>query len=81
MSRTRRSVLEKTPSGRAILQRAPDRERGKALLVDLRRDDRVTGLRDHRVHRARARRFLKRGEEIRGGKARRYGDFHGAYRL
>ena len=81
MSRTRRSVLETAPSGRTAEKRVPDRERRNAFMVDLRRDDRVTGLRDHRVHRARARRFLKRGEEIRGGKARRYGDFHGAYRL
>ena len=80
MSRTRRSVLKTTPSGRAAEKRVPDRERKNAFMVDIRRDDRVTGLREHRAHRARAKRSLKQGEEVRGGKIRRYGDFFEAYR-
>ena len=45
------------------------------------RDDRVTGLRDHRRDRRTARESLRRGEDkILSGKHRRYSNRHGAYR-
>ena len=49
--------------------------------VEIKRDDRATGLRDHRVHRARARRELRatEGGDLQAGKIRRYGDTYGAY--
>ena len=72
--------MEHTGSGRIAVVKAQDRKRRSAFITDIKRDNRVTGLRDHRAHRASARRALRDGEEIRGGKARRYGDVYGVYR-
>jgi hypothetical protein len=72
--------MEDTGSGRITVVRTQDRKRRSAFITDIKRDNRVTGLRDHRAHRATAKRALRGGEEIKGGKARRYGDFYDAYR-
>ena len=64
----------KTP----FIQKVPDGIRN--MTVDLKRDDRVTGLRDHKLHRARARRELRTtDDDLRAGKLRRYGDTYGEY--
>ena len=49
--------------------------------VELSRDDRVTGLREHREYRRRTRQSLKRGDvgSVTAGKKRRYGDRYGNY--
>ena len=72
--------MEDTGSGRIAVVKTQDRKRRSAFITDIKRDNRATGLRDHRAHRATAKRALKQGEEVRGGKIRRYGDFHGIYR-
>ena len=65
----------------SFVQRMPDGKRDFA--VEVRRDDRATGLRDHRVHRALAKQKLRAtdGDGLRAGKMRRYGDTYGDYRL
>ena len=62
-----------------FIQKVPDGIRD--MTVELQRDDRVTGLRDHKIHRARARQELRitDGDGLRAGKQRRYGDTYGAY--
>ena len=49
----------------------------------VRRDSRVTGLREHKLHRTRTRQQLQSGDEgaVTAGKTRRYGDTYGAYEL
>ena len=65
----------KTP----FVQKVSDGKR--TFTVEIKRDDRATGLRDHRVHRARARRELRAtaGDGLQSGKMRRYGDTYGEY--
>lgn len=49
----------------------------------VRRDSRVTGLREHKQHRTRTRQQIQTGDtgELKSGKARRYGSRHGRYEL
>ena len=61
-----------------FIQKVPDGIRN--MTVELKRDDRVTGLRDHKLHRARARQKLRTtDDDVRAGKLRRYGDTYGEY--
>lgn len=81
MSRTRRRVLTHREDGPGVVERqVGERERKKAFVTDIKRDNRVTGLREHRAHRQQARRELRSEEDtVRQGKVRRYGTFYGAY--
>ena len=58
-----------------------DGERTWTKLV--KRDSRVTGLRDHKLHRAKTKQQLRTEEadNVTSGKKRRYGDHYGTYEL
>ena len=64
-----------------FIQRVPDGKR--SFTVEVKRDDRATGLREHGVHRALAKQELRAtdGDGLRAGKTRRYGDAYGEFRL
>lgn len=80
MSRTFRTK----PTGRARnigrhVERV--REGHRDTTAEVVRDNRVTGLREHREYRRRTRAMLKHGEygSVLAGKKRRYGDRYGEY--
>ena len=88
MSRTyRRELTQDTDNWRYIIERLPNeslvRDGRNSIYTAVRRDNRCTGLREHRQYRARARVELKRGndEAVAAGKKRRYGDRYGIYEL
>ena len=82
MSRTfRKQPTWRGSATRQYVERVRDGYRD--LGVELARDDRVTGLREHRDYRRRTRRSLRLGEysAVLAGKKRRYGDRYGEYEL
>ena len=80
MSRTfrRQPTIRAWETGRRL---ETVRDGYRDMAVELSRDDRVTGLREHREYRRRTRRSLKLGDSLSvvAGKKRRYGDRYGAY--
>lgn len=88
MSRTyRKELAQDTDNQRYVVRRSRNeslvRDGRNSIFTALRRDNRSTGLREHRQYRARARVELKRGndEAVAAGKKRRYGDRYGIYEL
>ena len=90
MSRTFRTIPEywPTPLRACNLSNAANppfvqkvRDGKHTFTIEIKRDDRATGLRDHRVHRAKARRELRAtyGDDLQAGKIFRCGDTYGAY--
>lgn len=82
MSRTfRKQPTRRGLETRPYLEQVRDGYRD--IGVELARDDRVTGLREHRDYRRRTRRSLRLGEysAVLVGKKRRYGDRYGGYEL
>lgn len=91
MSRTFRRIPERWPpfihyllqpvkcDKKPFIQKVHDGKRN--ITVEIMRDNRVTGLRDHRLHRARAKQELctTDGDGLQSGKMRRYGDTYGRY--
>ena len=88
MSRTyRRELTRDTENPRYVLRRLRDesliRDGRNSILTAVRRDNRNTGLREHKQYRARTRIELKGGNDdaVASGKKRRYGDRYGDYEL
>ena len=88
MSRTYRKELTRdTDNRRYIIERLRNeslvRDGRNSIYTAVRRDNRCTGLREHKQFRARARIELKLGndEAVASGKKRRYGDCYGTYEL
>ena len=88
MSRTyRRELTQDTDNQRYVVRRSRNeslvRDGRNSIFTAVRRDNRCTGLREHRQFRARARIELKLGndEAVASGKKRRYGDRYGIYEL
>ena len=88
MSRTyRRELTRDTDNWRYIIERLPNeslvRDGRNSIFTAVRRDNRCTGLREHRQFRACTRIELKLGndEAVASGKKRRYGDCYGTYEL
>ena len=86
MSRTyRKELTQDTDNQRYVVKRSRNeslvRDGRNSIFTALRRDNRSTGLREHRQYRARARIELKLGndEAVAVGKKRRYGDRYGIY--
>ena len=82
MSRTLRMVPKhELYRGPIVLCPMSDSARRKEFTVEILRDSRVTGLRDHKIYRRLARQQLKLDDEdtVRSGKMRRYGTFYGRY--
>ena len=79
MSRTFRTQPEKQAN--SFMAITLDGEQKLTKLI--KRDNRVTGLRDHKLHRARTRQQLRteEAENVTAGKKRRYGDHYGTYEL
>ena len=86
MSRTyRKELLQDSNNQRYVVKRL----RNKSAIRDgrtgfttlIRRDNRATGLREHKQYRARTRVELKGGNDdaVASGKMRRYGDRYGTY--
>ena len=88
MSRTyRKELTQNTDNQRYIVRRLRNesliRDGRTSIFTALRRDNRSTGLREHKQYRARTRIELKSGndEAVATGKKRRYGDRYGVYEL
>ena len=86
MSRTYRKELTlDTDNQRYVVGRSGNdslvRDGRTSIFTTIRRDNRSTGLREHKQYRARTRVELKGGndEEVSSGKKRRYGDRYGIY--
>ena len=86
MSRTyRKELTQDNDNPRYVVRRLRNeslvRDGHNSIFTALRRDNRSTGLREHRQFRARARIELKLGndEAVAAGKKRRYGDRYGRY--
>ena len=82
MSDTYRNLPIDNPITKITIKRVPERMRKQSWAVEIMRDNRVTGLRDHKIHRAQVRRKLRLGlgEEVRIGKIKKYGTFYGSYK-
>ena len=88
MSRTyRKELTQDTDNQRYIVKRLRDmcliRDGRNSISTAVRRDNRNTGLREHKQYRARTRIELKGGNDdaVAAGKKRRYGDRYGDYEL
>ncbi len=90
MSRTFRKIPERFPMSLHCMELAKTdkipfvqkmHDGKRSMTVEIMRDNRVTGLRDHQIHRARARQELRTtdGDGLQSGKMRRYGDIYGKY--
>ena len=79
MSRTFRKQPDELAG--SFMRRMRDGQQTLRKLV--KRDNRVTGLRDHKLHRGRTRLQLRteEAENVTAGKKRRYGDRYGNYEL
>ena len=80
MSRTfRKQPADRAHTALPYIQTVRDGYRDMSVEID--RDDRVTGLREHRQYRRRTRATLKHGDygSVLVGKKRRYGDRYGEY--
>ena len=87
MSRTyRKELVQDTDNPRYIVEHLRDkrlvRDGRNSIYTAIRRDDRCTGLREHKQYRARTRIDLKDGNDdaVASGKMRRYGDHYGIYK-
>ena len=79
MSRTYREVLSDRKSG---TEKARDGKTRKTMANWVARDNRATGLREHRQYRRKVKHQLRAGDhDVMSGKRRRYGDRYGAYFL
>ena len=83
MSRTYRKILTTTfPQSRITVTR--ERDGYRTMTLELHRDNRVTGLREHKQERARIRQQLLEGVDVethpRAGKMRRYTQRYGNWK-
>ena len=87
MSRTyRKELTQDTDNQRYIVRKLRNeslvRDGHTSIFTAVRRDNRNTGLREHKQYRARTRIELKGGDDVvASGKKRRYGDRYGDYEL
>ena len=86
MSRTyRKELIKDADNQRYVVKRLRNesliRDGRTSIFTALRRDNRSTGLREHKQYRARTRVELKGGndDDVASGKMRRYGDCYGIY--
>ena len=77
MSRTRRRVLTGRPN--PTESEVTESQARKEYVNLLRRDRRVTGLREHKRHRAIAKHDLHVGEPVFAGKIKKYGTYYEPY--